>query len=70
LVAQGSTQEIIDNMNRYLVFYGMWYYPLGGMSDFKGSFHTLEESINFINENKDWYDIFDSEMKYMKIFMN
>ena len=35
-------------MKNYLAFYGMDYYPEGGMEDFIGDFDTLEEAKNFI----------------------
>jgi len=38
--------------NRYLVFAGICYYPLGGWDDFKGSFKTKKEAL--LEAKKDW----------------
>ena len=39
-------------MKRYLVFVFDTYYPLGGMSDCKGDFDTLEECEKCLENNK------------------
>ncbi len=44
----------MEKDKRYLVFTYSSYYPLGGMSDMKESFDTIEEAIEFIK--KDDYD--------------
>lgn len=43
-------------MERYLVFYGHFYYPAGGMDDFVGSYPTLTEAIEKVEEahKKEW----------------
>lgn len=47
-------------MKRFLLFYGDYYYPLGGWKDFKGSFGTLQDA-----KDKacvcDWLHIIDME---------
>lgn len=34
--------------DKYLVFYGERFYPIGGWEDFKGSFDTIEEAAAYI----------------------
>lgn len=51
-------------LKQYLLFSGQQYYPGGGMSDFIGSFDTIELAKKEIWENRyfdDWFQIFDSE---------
>lgn len=48
-------------MKKYLAFYGLIYYPEGGMSDFIGDYDTIEDAINAINENKVKNGMFDDD---------
>lgn len=44
----------------FAVFAGSQYYPAGGWSDFKDTFDTPEEAMEFIaNLNCDWWQIVD-----------
>ncbi len=50
-------------MNRYWLFAGLAYYPMGGMDDFKGSFQGLEEAMQGVRKEdleEDWGHIFDT----------
>jgi hypothetical protein len=47
-------------MKRYLVFIGNFYYPSGGMRDFKGDFNTLPECKEAIE--KEFLDDYDSDL--------
>lgn len=38
-------------MKRFLLFYGMIYYPSGGAGDFKKDFDTKEEAEEYYNSN-------------------
>jgi hypothetical protein len=47
-------------MKRYMTFAGEYYYPSGGMNDFRGSFDTLDEAIGFIEAlDYDWMHVWD-----------
>lgn len=48
-------------MNRYLLFHGHNYYPLGGMEDFKKSSYKIDNLLLFILEMKayEWCHIYD-----------
>lgn len=59
-------------MKRYLLFTGPNDYPKGGFEDFEGSFDTIDEALaayqsncdlwvdaGGVEENMDWYHIFD-----------
>lgn len=49
---------------RFLLFAGEDYYPFGGGNDFKGSFDSVKEAIEFFDTNKrmaDWANVFDTE---------
>ena len=49
-----------EKYKRFLVFGYDTYYPGGGLSDCFGSFDTIEEAINAINNDKsDYHDVFD-----------
>jgi hypothetical protein len=37
----------VDAMKRFAVFAGHVYYPCGGIEDFRKSFDTLDEAIEF-----------------------
>ena len=52
-------------MNRYILFHGDYYYPLGGMEDFKKSSNVLEELLPFLSEMKiyEWAHIYDCNEK-------
>ena len=51
-------------MKRFIAFGGDTYYACGGMYDIKGDFDSLEDALIFcLNENDDWYHIYDSEIK-------
>lgn len=58
-------------MKRYLLFFGMDYYPAGGWSDFKGDFDTIEEADARFQQfeksssslNGRWYQIIDTTNK-------
>lgn len=51
--------------NRYLLFIGDFYYPLGGICDFRGSYETIEEArlnvppLNVEFSECDWVQIYD-----------
>jgi len=56
--------------NKYLLFYGLAYYPHGGMWDFKGAFETEKLAKDFLDkrieemesyEKPDWAHIIDVE---------
>lgn len=61
-------------MKRFLAFYGNHYYPIGGMSDFIGSFDTVKEAVDNINFKHEksgdtddlgkytWAHVWDSEL--------
>jgi hypothetical protein len=53
-------------MKRFLVFAGYYYYPNGGMNDFKEDFNTLNSARDHLNHIKsfdgnscDWGHILD-----------
>jgi hypothetical protein len=47
-------------MDRFLLFAGDTYYPLGGWGDYKGSFPTLEEALKAAAANSwDWFHVVD-----------
>lgn len=49
-------------MKRYLTFSYSQFYPRGGWNDFRGSFDTLEESIeHLLGYNSDFREVIDSE---------
>ena len=56
-------------MKRYLLFYGMIYYPSGGAEDFLSAHDTLEEAkaagTAKIQEegSGNWANIFDNELR-------
>lgn len=53
-------------MRRYLVFAGMAYYPDGGWDDFKESFDTLSDCMDYlITHHCDWAHIVDSHTGQM-----
>jgi hypothetical protein len=43
-------------MKNYLAFYGMVYYPSGGMDDLLGDFDTLDEAIEAITKKNNESD--------------
>jgi hypothetical protein len=46
---------------RYWLFAGSDKYPNGGMSDFRGSFNTVEETLVFLATiGEDWFEILDT----------
>lgn len=52
--------------NRYMLFGGSVYYPVGGMDDFAGSFSTLEAAKDYaentyIDEDFEWWHVYDTE---------
>jgi hypothetical protein len=47
-------------MKNYLVFIGEYYYPNGGIKDFKEDFNTLDEAKQYI---EDWLN---NEPYYLK----
>lgn len=47
-------------MNRFLLFGGQSYYPVGGFNDFLGSFQDLHVAMTK-TKGLDWYHIFDME---------
>lgn len=48
-------------MKRFLIFSGLTYYPCGGFQDFKGSFDTYVEALEFcVSHPDDWHQIVDS----------
>lgn len=42
-------------MNRYLLFTFDGYYPSGGWNDFQGSFDSIEEAVEFMQNLRDDY---------------
>jgi len=46
-------------LNRYMLFAGENYYPLGGMNDYCGRFPTVEKCCINIG-SIDWFHIYDS----------
>jgi hypothetical protein len=49
-------------MQRFLLFGGDQYYPLGGWQDYKGDFDTKEQALKeAANWSWDWYQIVDSK---------
>lgn len=50
-------------MKRYWMFAGDFYYPSGGMLDFKGSYDSLDEAKSEMKFAVDWYHVFDTENK-------
>jgi hypothetical protein len=50
-------------MQRYLLFAGDNYYPLGGWNDFVQSFGDESEAIDFAvcTDQWDWWEVIDSE---------
>ena len=52
----------MPKLERYLVFAGWNYYPMGGWDDFEGSFATLVAAETSVGEsNAEWKQIIDSE---------
>lgn len=49
-------------MKRYLVFFGPYYYPEGGMNDFIGEVDTIKEGISILD--KTIMEGYDSDMFY------
>jgi hypothetical protein len=45
---------------RFWLFAGDFYYPLGGMDDFVEDFHTLEEAM-VIGKQHDWAHVLDTQ---------
>lgn len=55
-------------MKRFLLFAGENYYPLGGWTDFRDDFDTLEEARAAKNyrhdlQSAEWFQIVDTEQK-------
>ncbi|RYD44736.1 MAG: hypothetical protein EOP83_31180 [Verrucomicrobiaceae bacterium] len=47
-------------MNRFVLFAGQDYYPLGGTEDIKGSFETFEAAKAFAEPlGEDWWHVLD-----------
>ena len=48
--------------NKYILFAGSNYYPLGGFDDLKGRFATVEDAKKHAQRaGYDWYHIVDAE---------
>jgi hypothetical protein len=47
-------------MQRYLLFSGEAYYPVGGMDDFQGSYPTLVECMQSDHVFADWWNVLDT----------
>jgi hypothetical protein len=47
-------------MNRFLLFAGDHYYPLGGWDDLIGDFAALEEALAAPREGRDWWHVIDT----------
>ena len=47
-------------MNRYLLFSGEAYYPMGGAEDFQGSYTTVAECVQADGIFADWWNILDT----------
>ena len=50
-------------MKRFWLFSGYYYYPSGGMSDFKDSFDNINDAVKKADEsdNDEWWEIVDSQ---------
>jgi len=49
-------------MKKYLVFCGDYFYPNGGMKDFRNSFSTIKEARAYLLEaDYDWFQIVDKK---------
>jgi hypothetical protein len=49
-------------VNRYLLFAGDRYYPLGGFKDFRGSFTVVEAAVEYgrnETDDFDWWHVVD-----------
>lgn len=57
-------------MKKFMVFFGQWYYPNGGMDDFIGDFDTIKESIKAIKEKEKEYEEDDGsvDMTFAQIY--
>ncbi len=47
-------------MNRYLMFSGEAYYPMGGAEDFRGSYATMVECMQADGVFADWWNVLDT----------
>jgi hypothetical protein len=47
-------------MNRYLMFSGEAYYPMGGAEDFRGSYATMAECMQADSVFDQWWNILDT----------
>lgn len=60
--------------DRYLVFAGDTYYPLGGGEDFKSSYATFDDAkqaaANKCASGNDWAHVFDMEKRQVCFFVN
>jgi hypothetical protein len=61
-------------MKQFLAFFGLNYYPNGGINDFSGDFDTLEEAIDHLEKEArhdeaydgwsyQWGHIYDTEKR-------
>lgn len=49
-------------VKRFVVFFGDYYYPCGGITDKKGDFDTFDEAKELLKSKKfDWHEIWDLE---------
>jgi hypothetical protein len=47
-------------MNRYLLFSGKAYYPMGGAEDFRGSYATMVECMQADGAFNQWWNVLDT----------
>lgn len=54
-------------IKRYMLFCGEYYYPCGGMNDFKGYFDSVDDALNSEECNSgqlnEWHHIYDTELQ-------
>lgn len=54
-------------VNKFLVFQGNNFYPLGGWGDFRKSFRSKELALKWIEKNKmDWNEIVEIEVNEIR----
>lgn len=52
--------KIFELSGRYWLFTGVQYYPCGGMSDFKGTYNSVEDAKNALDDVDEWHEVLDS----------
>lgn len=60
--AQFTKEDTMDISRRYWLFSGDFYYPRGGMEDFRGSFDTVLDAVmTAADERSDWWQVLDTK---------